>query len=725
MATTVSIVINGSEARTRVQKGSLVIHDVINDAPNTCSFTIRGTAPVARQTIRVTVNTTTVLFNGTIQTVTLTHEGKNRTAVYQCTAADDLAALNKTRPFGTWASTSATTIAQSLVTNYASGFTSTHVAAALPSISIVFDGSETFSQCMARIASLIGGYYYAEDGDLHLFLTEASSTPDTIDTTSGRFLDVPAIAQVTDVSQLRTRVYGRGYGASVLGDVVAGTTSIPVSDISPFDPSGGDAISGSNVLTYTGTAADPNAFNALGWEVQPDPTNVVVGARQWTGVIWVAALSLFVAVNASGSATSGVMTSPDGKAWTFRTAASTAGWSSLAWSPSLALLVAVANTGAVMTSPDGTTWTLRTSSSAQIFNCIAWSPTLGLFAAPGTNTTDIMTSPDGINWTTRTSPTAIKPWTSIVWVDTLALFVASGEGGVGSILTSANGTAWTLRTTIANATSVAWSPSLALLVTVGTGRAQSSTDGVTWTDHSVPSTNAWDCVVWAEAMGFFVALSKDSAGSANRVMVSRDGLLWSGQSSPTLGQWRDIAWSPELSRLVGVGNTGGTPTIYIMTADAGTRVAVAGTLTGVPSGGAGSIVADLVSGDSINIWVQRDDATAQSTYGVVEYLVRDERRNLTTLTALCDANLALFKNPIVTVTYASRDIKTKSGKSVTVSLSTPAISATLIIQEVTITEIDVAENTNPRFTVKASTVRFSLDDLLRQLLTASVTGVAA
>jgi len=38
-----------------------------------------------------------------------------------------------------------------------------------------------------------------------------------------------------------------------------------------------------------------------------------------------------------------------------------------------------------------------------------------------------------------------------------------------------------------------------------------------------------------------------------------------------------------------------------------------------------------------------------------------------------------------------------------------------VIQEVTITEIDIAPGTAPRFTASASTVRFSFDDLLRRL----------
>ena len=40
---------------------------------------------------------------------------------------------------------------------------------------------------------------------------------------------------------------------------------------------------------------------------------------------------------------------------------------------------------------------------------------------------------------------------------------------------------------------------------------------------------------------------------------------------------------------------------------------------------------------------------------------------------------------------------------------------TLVIQDVTIDQIDTSPGVAPRFVVTASTVRFSLEDLLRQL----------
>jgi hypothetical protein len=161
----------------------------------------------------------------------------------------------------------------------------------------------------------------------------------------------------------------------------------------------------------------------------------------------------------------------------------------------------------------------------------------------------------------------------------------------------------------------------------------------------------------------------------------------------------------------------------------------AGNLTGIPASGIGALAADVVAGteivgvpflkgvagvvvtikqgDPVNIFVQRDHTAAQATYGIIEHLLSDERRAEPSLIALCDADLTLFSAPLVTVTYACRDTKTKSGKTIVINLSTPPISETLTIQDVTITEIDLAPGLSPKYTVTASNVRFSLEALLR------------
>ena len=191
---------------------------------------------------------------------------------------------------------------------------------------------------------------------------------------------------------------------------------------------------------------------------------------QWIPVVWSPELGLFVATARSGAYQ--VMTSPDGIAWTPRSA-STAGseWRSVVWSPELGIFVAVSDTiGAiqVMTSPDGITWTSRSASEEAGWWWVTWSPELGLFVAVANyGTNQVMTSPDGITWTGRSAPEAVG-WLSVVWSPELGLFVAVAYNGTNQVMTSPDGITWTSRSSseVSSWRSVTWSPELGIFVAV-------------------------------------------------------------------------------------------------------------------------------------------------------------------------------------------------------------------------------------------------------------------
>lgn len=168
-------------------------------------------------------------------------------------------------------------------------------------------------------------------------------------------------------------------------------------------------------------------------------------------------------------------------------------------------------------------------------------------------------------------------------------------------------------------------------------------------------------------------------------------------------------------------------------------------LTGIPAAGAGALQASVsynstitaspalvgvaglsdavIRNSPIHVWVQRDDLAAQAAMaaldgsgdGVYEHIWSDERRTETSLRQVCDAQLALYSRPLVTVTYASRDLKTKSGKTIAIALTTPDIHESLTIQDVTISELGI-RGLAPKFTVTASTVRQSFEAILQTLI---------
>jgi hypothetical protein len=135
------------------------------------------------------------------------------------------------------------------------------------------------------------------------------------------------------------------------------------------------------------------------------------------------------------------------------------------------------------------------------------------------------------------------------------------------------------------------------------------------------------------------------------------------------------------------------------------------------------VIEAIIRNSPIHVWVQRDDTAAQADMialdgggdGVYEHIWSDERRSEASLKQVCDAQLKLYSRPLVTVTYASRDQKTKSGKTVAIALASPAINESLTIQDVTITEIGIA-GLAPKFTVTASTARQSFENILQMLI---------
>jgi hypothetical protein len=309
--------------------------------------------------------------------------------------------------------------------------------------------------------------------------------------------------------------------------------------------------------TTAPTVIDPNI--GITWTSRTSAAD-----NNWRSVAWSPSLSLFVAVANSGTGDR-VMTSPDGIAWTIRTSAADNNWVDVVWSPERSLFVAVANTGTgnrVMTSPDGINWTIRTTPADNSWFGVAWSPSLLLFVAVAYTGTGnrVMTSPDGIAWTIRTSA-ADNGWVDVAWSPSLSLFVAVAISGTGNrVMTSPDGINWTTRTSAAdnNWVDVIWSPERSLFVAVantGTGdRVMTSPNGTTWTSRTSATDNNWSRVIWSPERSLFVAVA--NTGTGNRVMTSPDGITWTSRTSAADNSWLSIAWSPSLSRFVAVANTG-------------------------------------------------------------------------------------------------------------------------------------------------------------------------
>ena len=171
----------------------------------------------------------------------------------------------------------------------------------------------------------------------------------------------------------------------------------------------------------------------------------------------------------------------------------------------------------------------------------------------------------------------------------------------------------------------------------------------------------------------------------------------------------------------------------------------AGTLRDIPASGTGALTAPLsvgaevltlphltgcaginypiLKGDPINVVAIVNDTTAQTAMaaaiggdGIHEMFITDGRWSLVEATARATTELTQRKDPLVTLTFKTRDATVESGRTVAVTLTSPFISGTFKIQRVTISNFEgITKGVWPTRTVQCSSRRYSFEDLLRQI----------
>lgn len=164
-----TLLIAGNDIR---RQPGVRIHETMNSAPNTCTFRIDGRSapPKAASEVSVT-DGPKKLFAGIATRVLEEYEENITDLTWNVSAVDYVYWLNRRRPFGNYVCKSITSIAKDLITRYAPWATTNHVQANLPSVSISFNGTEDFAACLSRMVRMMGGGQWKMDydKDLHLF----------------------------------------------------------------------------------------------------------------------------------------------------------------------------------------------------------------------------------------------------------------------------------------------------------------------------------------------------------------------------------------------------------------------------------------------------------------------------------------------------------------------------------------------------------------------------
>ena len=248
----------------------------------------------------------------------------------------------------------------------------------------------------------------------------------------------------------------------------------------------------------------------------------------YTALLWTGSQAI-----ALSWADSRILTSPDGVSWTtrFKNEQDTVGLFPTAIASSGSLIVVFCQGGKLLTSPDGVVWTQRKTDFEAEFNGLAWTGTQ--FAAAGRDGA-IATSFDGITWTVRNSGTT-HILNDMLWTGTQ--FVAVGEGG--TLLTSTNGILWTPRIsgTTDDLNGVTWTGNQLVVVGSDPTLAKnnvilSSPDGIVWTGRSLGIPDLLEGVTW---MG------------SQFVMVGQFGGVWTSPENLT-----PVTPNPEFARPLGM-----------------------------------------------------------------------------------------------------------------------------------------------------------------------------
>jgi hypothetical protein len=195
------------------------------------------------------------------------------------------------------------------------------------------------------------------------------------------------------------------------------------------------------------------------------------------------------------------------------------------------------------------------------------------------------------------------------------------------------------------------------------------------------------------------------------------------------GGWAVIGNGEQVIRYTGT--TGNTISGIPPTGTGAIVAAVAynSTVTAAPMlTGVGGITAPLTKGDEIYLVVLREDGARRAQLadmvnggpGLREEWIQDRRLSITECRARGDATLALRPLEDVTIQYRCRDLRTASGKTITVNLPAPTnVFGSFKIQQVTINNFRPYPTQYPTYTVTASSRRFSFEDWLRRMETSS------
>jgi hypothetical protein len=735
----ITIFIDSQPQRMHVRVNGVSITDDLNHAPNTCSFRCSEFVPRVGQHVRIYQGSAKTIFAGIILSVTTVYEGRPEQVAYDVQCIDFTFVVNRRPVLARYVNLSATTIIQDLIARFATVAGSAFVEPNLPIIDEVTFTNDYLAEAITRVMARVGGYWFV-DADLmiHAFLTQSAQATAITQAASHTMAD---IRYSVDLSQLANRVTARGYGESALVDIDLGATSVPLEDTGlKYSATGGVCEVRQQRITYTGFAGSQpigtTALGAMGVVLPPAPSTALAmtGSAPTPGsMTGVYQYALTYAQGSASETTPGPLSAP--------------------------LFVGVQPPGLplpwgeyVNGNPGFTPgMSLR---FAHTFLTSVGETTLGPVSDP------YIVPPPTPEDAGYGYHSCVQLWVNRGPAGTLGrrVYISINGGPFSGYqytynnVETQNTSDWCwLRGTPAalNQDGKTWGPPVDS--TAGGGR-------VNVTLPIGPTGTTARKIYRTTAGGTFVLLLRVVSDNTTTAYIDNDRDTSLGAAPPTTITTPTPAGATGLLVVdLAPFPTGGWaragPQPFRYTGRQVTGPGTTGILTGIPASGVGSLLAPvsygsevllvphllgvagivipIQKGDTVAVVAQVDDAASQTMMagivnggdGIYELFITDGRWSLPECYSQAEAALALRKDPLVTVTFVSRDPSLESGATVAINLTSPPIVGTFRIQRVTLADfgrmrqyVGTPQPRNlPLRTVECSSVRYSIEDLLRLL----------
>jgi hypothetical protein len=733
------------------------IEQILNEQTDTAAFVARGWVPVTGQQLDLYVGDRTPgqqVFGGRILETTtrylLRPIAKN--VVYDVHSVDPTWLLKRTKVLASYVNQSATVIVLDLIARFARGVTTTAVQQGLPTIPALTFTNEDLPTCLTTICQQVGAYWFLDYASvLHLFTVAdrpASAITQANPGTSANH------ALTEDLSQVVTRIIGRGGGVGAAVDTPKGFTELPLEQgdalpVSWYQSSGGLVEVNSQRLTYTGIKGDKGAGATLGTGNAPtvkpglapaSGSGLASGTYQYaisyktaSGETLVGPVASFVT---GGSAPTLFQTTMREDYYNRPPGMMTTG-GSYSWRVAIAY-----EGGGYSLGPPTATYVVSAKYYQIYVGFRATDPVTGFdyntaFMSNGPakiiQTLIYRTTNGGATWYLSTLNNGPYVPAADGWYKLYDDIIDADLPVMGAYPPGATATFNAVKVTVPVSPHPSVTGRAVYRSTVNGSALKKLTDLANNTTTSYTDTTADASLGAAPPVADTSQLREEGqvlAGSPTMLVTNPQPFLDDGGASGgwvRLGNMTVRYTGISGNSLTGIPPTG--PGSITATARYGAQVLVQPRLIGIPASGTGAILLPIRMGDLVivRLEIQDDNAAAalaskmgSADYkdGLVEHVISDSRFTPSELLAQMQATLAERKDPQRTVTYETRDTTHEIGRLVTINLTAPPIVGTFRIQRVRLTEIAFAGAANyvlPKRLVEATNRLYTFADLLRRL----------